>query len=122
MSTKTILPILFLLASFGSLSAQTLQCKSATPQPFVFESVSFSSVQGSIVISCEAAENLVSFEFVGTETYFKFDWENELPLHYFPMKLNLKPGKAVVKYRMRGEKDKIVELNIVPDNPVKLTL
>lgn len=106
-----------LLAPFFCLSAQT-----TPPAPLVFESVSFSTVQGSITINCTNAEQLTKFEFIGTDSYYVFEWDSEHPTKYFPMKLALKPGKVVVRYKMRGEKDKIIELKIEANDDVKLTL
>ena len=121
MTTKTILTTL-LLASFFSLSAQDVASYDTKYQQFAFESVSFSSEQGSITLPCKDVENLAYFEITGSNAHFIFEWGVETPADRFPMKLGIKPGKVTIKYIKHGEKNKPIELDLGADDQVKLAL
>ena len=121
MKTKTILTFL-LLASFFSLGAQDAASDDTSHRPLVFESVSFSAVQGSIIIACKDAGKLTNFEFTGKEEHLAFEWNSAHPADLFPMKISAKPGKVTIKYKMCGEKSKTIQLKLVAHREVKLTL
>lgn len=123
MYTKAIL-IAFLLTPFFTLSAQdVIPTDVNSKEPLiVFESVSFSAEQGSITITCKDARKLTSFEIIGENAHFSFEWNEENPADRFPMKLNIKPGKVIIKYKMLGEKKQPIELNLEAHDALKLTI
>ena len=121
MTIKTFLTIL-LLASFFSLSAQDVASEDLVKRPIVFESVSFSTDQGSLIIICKDTEALTSFEFIDNDSHFSLEWDSNNPVHHFPMKLSFKPGKVTVKYKMRGGETKIFQLKVAAHDELKLTI
>lgn len=121
MTTKTIFTILLLLP-FCFLNAQDCPSEAMANTPLVFESVSFSAEQGSVTITCPKTVNLTHFEFIAEDTHYSFDWGGEVPARYFPMKLSFKPGEVTIKYKVKGEKAKTVELKIEADEALKLSI
>ena len=121
MTAKTIVTILLLLP-FIYVNAQDVLSSDISKRPVAFESVSFSTVQGSIIITCKNADQLTDFEFVGEGSHLTFAWDSKNPADRFPMKLGLKPGKVTVKYKMRGGQYQIIELVLAEKEEVKLAL
>lgn len=121
MTNKTIL-LALLLSPFFGLNAQDVASEPMEPRQYVFESVSFSSSSGNITITCKELDKLSDFEIIGQDAHLNFSWDDKTPADRFPMKLGIKPGKVIVKYKMRGEKFKTVELKLEAREEVKLAL
>jgi hypothetical protein len=121
MTTKTILTALLLSLFFGIKAQEVARPATQTP-PIAFESVSFSTLQGSITITCSEADKLTNFEFVGQNAYFNFEWDSNKPADCFPMKLGIKPGKVTIKYRMRGGEFKTIELKLTEKESLNLEI
>ncbi|MCB0523974.1 MAG: hypothetical protein H6576_13305 [Lewinellaceae bacterium] len=121
MKAKIMLSILLPL-SFFYMRAQKCEVLTAPEMPLVFESVSFSAEQGSVTIKCIAPANLSQFEFIAEDTHYAFEWDAFTQARCFPMKLNFKPGKVIIKYKMKGEKEKTLELNIEANEALKLSI
>jgi hypothetical protein len=117
MTTKIIVTAL-LLAFVTGLSAQ----KTTHPASLAFESVSFSTNSGNITITCADSERITAFEITGVDTHLDFSLESGRPADYFPMKLGFKPGKVTIRYSLRGEADKVIELKLGAKEEVKLVL
>ena len=121
MTIKSILPILLLLPFF-SLKAQDVASDPISPNPLVFESVSFSSEQGSLTITCEDKTLLTEFEVISKDAHFAFTWDGRSPADRFPMRLHLKPGEVTVKYKMQGEKGNFMQFNLANGEHLKINL
>lgn len=123
MTTKSL--ILFLLLCTGiQLQAQQQECakKNANNQSIAFESVSFATEHGDVIITCENADDLTDFQISGEDANLDFGWQASAPANHFPMKLGIKPGDVTIRYTMKGQKPKIIRLKLVAKEEVKVAI
>lgn len=121
MTNKTILTIL-LLAAFFSVQAQDVIPYVSEHRPLVFESVSFSNDCGNITITCSAVDKLTNFEITGKDAHLNFEWSDDTPADRFPMKLGIKSGDVIIKYKMRGQKSKTIRVKLAAHEELKLSI
>ena len=122
---KQIAFSILMLNFFVNLQAQDVAISEDEQRSMIFESASFSNVDDCerITVTCRRSADLTDFEFKGKDSYMYFSWsDSDDRSTTFPMKLNVKPGKVKIRYRMKNQEWKTIQMDLEKGNSLTINI